>query len=437
MGFKITAAGDAMMLADFPGDGYLRDEICSFIQTGDARLINVEMVLSNGNCYASTYCGGQWICSNPKHLDDLKTYGFNMFGCANNHSMDYSYEGLLETKYYFEDKGIPYAGIGKDLEEASDPCYFSASDEHGNQIKVAMVSFTTTFIDAARAGESNHFFKGRPGINAVRSKTVYYISEEDMIVLKSIAAKTYINGERDNARKIGSLPPEDENCLNFGGAFFEVGNIPGKSTQTDSRDEKRILNTIKASCKQADYVIVLGHSHQIKHTSYTEPDYFVEDLYRKCIDAGASCVIGSGTHQMKPIEIYHGKPIFYSLGNFIFQTHLVDKLPSDFWDKYQFKKELSLKDALEKKFHGGKVGLIVDRNNYISCIPLIEFEGDVITQIVLKPIELCFDGPELMKGLPRAASMEIGKQLQIYLQDISSCYGTKLYMEGDLIKIEL
>lgn len=45
MGFKITAAGDAMMLADFPGDGYLRDEICSFIQTGDARLINVEMVL--------------------------------------------------------------------------------------------------------------------------------------------------------------------------------------------------------------------------------------------------------------------------------------------------------------------------------------------------------------------------------------------------------
>ena len=72
MGFKITAAGDAMMLADFPGDGYLRDEICSFIQTGDARLINVEMVLSNGNCYASTYCGGQWICSNPKHLDDLK-----------------------------------------------------------------------------------------------------------------------------------------------------------------------------------------------------------------------------------------------------------------------------------------------------------------------------------------------------------------------------
>ena len=39
---------------------------------------------------------------------------------------------------------------------------------------------------------------------------------------------------------------------------------------------------------------------------------------RAFIDAGADVVIGTHPHVVQPLEIYQGKPIFYSLGNFMF-----------------------------------------------------------------------------------------------------------------------
>ena len=40
------------------------------------------------------------------------------------------------------------------------------------------------------------------------------------------------------------------------------------------------------------------------------------------IDAGADAVIGMHSHCLQPIEIYNGKPVFYSLGNFIFNRSI-------------------------------------------------------------------------------------------------------------------
>ena len=41
-------------------------------------------------------------------------------------------------------------------------------------------------------------------------------------------------------------------------------------------------------------------------------------LARKLIDAGADAVMGRHPHVTQTIDIYHGKPIVYSLGNFVF-----------------------------------------------------------------------------------------------------------------------
>ena len=38
----------------------------------------------------------------------------------------------------------------------------------------------------------------------------------------------------------------------------------------------------------------------------------------KAIDAGADLVIGHHSHCLQSVEIYQGKPIFYSLGNLVF-----------------------------------------------------------------------------------------------------------------------
>ena len=42
---------------------------------------------------------------------------------------------------------------------------------------------------------------------------------------------------------------------------------------------------------------------------------------RRIIDAGADAVIGHHTHTLQSSEYYKGKPIFYSIGNFIFDLH--------------------------------------------------------------------------------------------------------------------
>lgn len=48
------------------------------------------------------------------------------------------------------------------------------------------------------------------------------------------------------------------------------------------------------------------------------PDYEQPKIARKLIDAGADLIIGHHSHTIQPYEIYKGKYIFYSLGNFCF-----------------------------------------------------------------------------------------------------------------------
>ena len=50
------------------------------------------------------------------------------------------------------------------------------------------------------------------------------------------------------------------------------------------------------------------------------PEEYQRELARAYIDAGADAVIGSHPHVLQGIEYYQGKPIFYSLGNFIFSN---------------------------------------------------------------------------------------------------------------------
>ena len=66
---------------------------------------------------------------------------------------------------------------------------------------------------------------------------------------------------------------------------------------------------------------------------------FLETFSRRCVDAGADAVIGHGPHELRGIEIYHGAPIFYSLGNFLFETETVEKQP---YDAYINKKNYNL-----------------------------------------------------------------------------------------------
>jgi poly-gamma-glutamate capsule biosynthesis protein CapA/YwtB (metallophosphatase superfamily) len=54
--------------------------------------------------------------------------------------------------------------------------------------------------------------------------------------------------------------------------------------------------------------------------NYRPVDRWQKTIGRAAIDLGADVVIGHHPHQAQPVELYKGKPIVYSLGNFAFGT---------------------------------------------------------------------------------------------------------------------
>ena len=52
------------------------------------------------------------------------------------------------------------------------------------------------------------------------------------------------------------------------------------------------------------------------------PEEYQQTMGRQYIDAGADLVIGSHPHVLQGIEYYQGKPIVYSLGNFVFGSSI-------------------------------------------------------------------------------------------------------------------
>ena len=67
--------------------------------------------------------------------------------------------------------------------------------------------------------------------------------------------------------------------------------------------------------KANDKVIVIVHAG---NEFYELPSPRTRNIYRYMIDLGADCVIAHHTHAFSGYEIYNSKPVFYGLGNFIY-----------------------------------------------------------------------------------------------------------------------
>ena len=76
------------------------------IKTADVRITNLETTVSHYDCYASTFSGGTGLTADPALLEDVKRFGFQVCGCANNHSMDFSFNGLLSTMRHLDEAGL-------------------------------------------------------------------------------------------------------------------------------------------------------------------------------------------------------------------------------------------------------------------------------------------------------------------------------------------
>lgn len=428
----ITTTGDALFLADFP-TAYEKElnELKSYVNQGEVRITNLETNFSKFGDFPNAYSGGTWLNTEPELIDYLLKYGFNYMGTANNHCMDYSYHGLLSTIETLDKHDIAHSGTGKNLEEASAPAIIDANGK-----KVAIFAVTAEFNLASKAGYETKTMKGRPGVNYLSFDTFYNITPEMRNELEKIAEYSMINGERNLHIRGGFVLPDEDGIFTFGSVKFCTDGSK-KSTECNQKDKERITALIKSAKKEYDYVLILVHCHSVHGDKHENVPEYLEEFCHACIDAGVSAVIGGGTHQLRPVEIYNGKPIFYSLGDFIYQGMRVPYLPADFMQKFGVDINATAYEGLMKRSRNGTIGLQVDRNNFLSVIPKMQFDGEKLVNLELMPISLGIDREGDFNGLPYHAKGDEAKEIFDILNNLSKPYGCNLKLEGDLIKFTL
>ena len=433
MPINVIATGDSLFTADFPTSyNKKRKLLDEFIKSADLRLTNLETNLSDFGNYPNQYSGGTWINTRKELFRFLETYGFNFYGTANNHCMDYSYAGMLSTIDYLDKKGYAHAGTGKSLEDAEKPAVIKL-----NGGKTAAIFAVDTSMELpSMAGRKSNVFSARPGVNYLRHETTYCVAESDLNDLKRIAEETGINFQRDSEIGAGYLLPDKEGTFTFGSTHFVTDkNLP--STKCNSKDLKRITGDILKAKGENDYVFVQVHCHDIGYKSIVSPPEYLIEFCHAVIDAGASAVFGGGCHQLRGMEMYKGKPIFYSLGDFIYQGMRVEYLPPDFMEKYGVDINATAKEGLDARSKGGKIGLQTQEKNFLTVLPKLCFENGEITDITLMPVKLGFNtGSETMEGLPYFAEGAEGEKIFERYKTLSEKFGTELIYENGFIKIK-
>ena len=422
---KFAAAGDAIIQRRIQKDFEGYEELTPYIESADASFFNLETTLNyEGECCASQFSGGTYIRTNPEVLSDLMKFGFNVTSFNNNHAMDFSYAGLLATLDYVNEAGIVNAGVGRNLAEASAPKYLETKNG-----RVALISVNANFDPSMMAGESSPRVGGRPGINGLRIEKYLRVKSEEFEFVKELAEKTGINVERNIIAKEGYYSPIPENEALLGTMRFVKSDKNEYVMEANKTDVERVKAAIDEARFQADYVMVSVHSHHLSGNAKEIPADFLIDFAHTCIDAGADAVIGHGPHLLRPVEVYRDRPIFYSLGDFVLELYSVEFAPDDFYRKHGVKPSFGVRELIEKRSQGLKVGLMEDERMFLTVIPLWESENGKLKSLRLLPVELKMRGHKSEVGLPRLAKNP--EKIFRYIAEMSEPYGVSMKLASD------
>jgi poly-gamma-glutamate synthesis protein (capsule biosynthesis protein) len=124
----------------------------SLFHAADVRICNLECVISDQGTPWSATPKVFHFRSDAKNIESLRVAHINAVSLANNHSLDFDYQGLLHTMRNLAAAGIQYAGAGTTIAEASTPALWETKGK-----KLGLIAFT----DNEPAWEAT---EERPGI---------------------------------------------------------------------------------------------------------------------------------------------------------------------------------------------------------------------------------------------------------------------------------
>ncbi len=418
MKFSIVATGDSLLTQRLPRQDKSCLALKEIFEQADIRFTNFELQVHDFEVAPSAVSGGTWVAARPGVIKDLKWLGLNLFAGATNHSLDWGHDGLKTTMRHLQENDCTYAGIGMNLAEASMPCYIDTPEG-----RVALISVCSSGKDWHIAGEQRPDVPGRPGINMLRFNLINYLPKEDIEVLRKIVDKTYVNARRLQLEREGFIKAEEGFAV--GTNRFEVGEA-GTKTFCNKKDLQRILRYIAEARRQADVVLVSHHAHEFRGIDKAVAADFTREFAHACIDAGVDAFLGHGPHILRGIEIYNGKPVFYSLGDFFIQNDSVERQPADFFDIYNLGPDNTPSDGWAARSKNGTSGLVVNRKVFESVIARFVVEDGVIKQVELLPITLGFEKTRSRKGRPELADANDGERILQDLQKLSDEFKTQI-----------
>lgn len=431
---KFAVVGDALIQRRIPENYEGFSAVRDWLGEADARYFNLETTIfrENEGCWAHSLNGGSYLRADPEVLEDCKRFGFNLVSFCNNHSLDYDIPGLVKTMEYVTKSGLIHAGCGYNLDQAAAPAYLDG--EHG---RTALISFTATmnsdFQRVGIAGRQSRRVPGRPGPNQLRIQETLIVTKEQMEQLSVIEQQTQVNAALTISRAEGYAAPATDGTLDFGKhVHFREGEKPGFEMLCYKSDLRRLEDNIRQARFQSDAVLVTIHAHQLSGTSKEQPAMFLTEFAHHAIDCGADAVIGHGPHLLRPMEIYKGKPIFYSLGDFILHNENTPYTPADYYEKYSFDENAPMHDLLEKRTKGFTRGLMSTPKMTQSVIPRWETdESGKVVKLELLAVDL---GLGSRNGNPKPA--KDSAILQRYAE-MSAPYGVTMKISGNTATIDL
>lgn len=418
--FTIALTGDSIItqrLSPFREPEYL--SMIELVRNADVGFTNLEMLLHDYEGYPSAQSGGTYMRAEPYMAKELAWAGIDMVARANNHTGDYSPEASRTTSKYLDDVGIVHAGVGENLQEAREARFLDTADG-----RIAIISCASTFPAHSIAGRQRSDVRGRPGLNPLRFSTQYVIDQAGLDQLRGVA------------QRMGLPVPGGNAPFRFLNNTFVVGDTPGIRQTPNETDLREIVAAVKDAKISADYVIVTIHSHE-GGKARTEPAQFAQPFARAVIDAGADMFVGHGPHVLRGIEMYKGKPIMYSLGDFIFQNDTVLRLPQDNYSEFELGSEARVNDFNNRRYNNDTVGFPADRMIWESVIAVPAFKGGKLVEMKLHPISLGFGKPSGRRGRPYFADDQLSKKILDDLIKFSQPFGTQFEVKGKVASVKI
>lgn len=396
------------------------------VREADITFANLEQLPHRFEGTPANESGGTWLCCEPALVDDLRWMGITLFATAHNHTHDYGRQGILAALGHMESMGVAYAGIGRNLAAARAPRYVDTAAG-----RIALISTAATFSHEAPAGDPHGTLPGRPGLNPLRFSRTWRVDAADMERLREIGERLDAMAVHLQRVREGWVPPDPEGTLALFGQRFVVGEPVGEHTEPNPADLEANVRAVREAARQADWVVVSLHAHESIGADKEQAAEFIPTFARACIDAGAHAVLGHGPHVLRGVEFYRGRPILYSLGNFVFESETMTAQPADYFLRWGLPPEAGPADLFDKRSDNDQRGFPAAATYWESVLARLILRQDGMCGVEVMPVTLGHGKSRAQRGTPALAGPADAETIAARLERLSAPLGSRVEAAGD------